>query len=47
MKEATAQLLPVWLEAFKVLLSLDPAQDIVNSNWDGLTVRMQIFKVGL
>jgi hypothetical protein len=44
-KEATAQVLPVWLEAFKVLLSLDPAQDVASSNWDGLAIRMQIFKV--
>jgi len=44
-KEATAQVLPVWLEAFKVLLNLDPRQDVSNDDWDGLTVRIQIFKV--
>ncbi|CAA7265862.1 unnamed protein product [Cyclocybe aegerita] len=44
-KEATASVLPVWLEAFKVLLSIDPLQDVANaSSWDGLTVRIQIFK---
>ncbi|PPQ99515.1 hypothetical protein CVT24_005305 [Panaeolus cyanescens] len=44
-KEATATVLPVWLEAFKVLLNIDPTQDVNNvSNWDGLTVRIQIFK---
>ena len=45
-KEATASVLPVWLEAFKVLLNIDPLQDVADpSNWDGLTVRIQIFKV--
>lgn len=46
-KEATASVLPVWLEAFKVLLNIDPQQDVAptNSNWDGLVVRIQIFKV--
>ncbi|KDR85511.1 hypothetical protein GALMADRAFT_52743 [Galerina marginata CBS 339.88] len=44
-KEAIASVLPVWLEAFKVLLNIDPLQDVSNnSNWDGLTVRIQIFK---
>ena len=47
-KEATASVLPVWLEAFKVLLNIDPLQDVADpSNWDGLTVRIQIFKVNL
>ncbi|KAJ3506346.1 hypothetical protein NLJ89_g6919 [Agrocybe chaxingu] len=37
-KEATASVLPVWLEAFKVLLNIDPLQDVANaSGWDGLT----------
>ncbi len=44
-KEVTAQVLPVWLEAFKILLNLDPLQDVASDNWDGLTVRLQIFKV--
>nr|GAT57396.1 ARM repeat-containing protein [Mycena chlorophos] len=44
-KEAIATILPIWLEAFKVLLSTDPQQDIVNRpNWDGLAVRIQVFK---
>lgn len=47
-KEATSSILPVWLDAFRVLLNLDPIQDISNQqNWDGLAVRIQIFKVGL
>jgi hypothetical protein len=47
-KEVTASILPVWLEAFKLLLSIDPHQDVVNgNNWDGLAVRIQIFKVGV
>lgn len=45
-KEAIASVLPVWLEAFKVLLTIDPSQDVANSsNWDGLTIRIQLFKV--
>jgi len=45
-KEATSSILPVWLDAFRVLLNLDPLQDIANQqNWDGLAVRIQIFKV--
>lgn len=45
-KEAVASVLPVWLEAFKVLLRIDPKQDVANGdNWDGLAVRIQIFKV--
>jgi hypothetical protein len=45
-KEATASVVPVWLEAFKVLLSIDPHQDVANvGNWDGLAIKIQIFKV--
>jgi importin-9 len=45
-KEATASVLPVWLEAFKVLLNIDPQQDVSRSeNWDGLAIRIQVFKV--
>jgi importin-9 len=44
--EATASVLPVWLEAFKVLLNIDPQRDVTNTdNWDGLMIRIQIFKV--
>jgi len=47
-KEAIASVLPVWLDAFKVLLTIDPLQDVANTpNWDGLTVRIQLFKVTL
>jgi importin-9 len=45
-KEAMASVLPVWLEAFKVLLETDPRQDVANnSHWDGLAIRIQIFRV--
>lgn len=45
-KEATASVLPVWLDAFRVLLNIDPQQDVSNPNsWDGLAIRIQIFKV--
>lgn len=44
--EATASVLPVWLEAFKVLLNIDPQQDVTNNdNWDGLVIRIQVFRV--
>lgn len=45
-KEATASVLPEWLEAFKVLLNIDPQQDVANpENWDAVAIRIQIFKV--
>ena len=45
-KEATSSVLPVWLDAFKTLLSVNPLQDVENTpNWDGLAIRIQIFKV--
>jgi hypothetical protein len=45
-KEAIESVLPVWLEAFKVLLNIDPMSDVSGAkNWDGLAVRIQIFKV--
>ncbi|OJT08019.1 Importin-9 [Trametes pubescens] len=44
-KEATATVLPVWLDAFKTLLNVDPRSDVENTpNWDGLAVRIQVFK---
>ncbi|KAF8215831.1 ARM repeat-containing protein [Mycena galopus ATCC 62051] len=44
-KEAIATILPIWLEAFKVLLSTDPLVDIADAqNWDALAVRIQVFK---
>ena len=44
-KEASASVLPVWLDAFKVLLQIDPRQDVAGDTWDGLAVRIQIFRV--
>ncbi|KAF5345146.1 hypothetical protein D9758_009691 [Tetrapyrgos nigripes] len=48
-KEAIASVLPVWLEAFKVLLNFDPKQDVSQpgaaaGSWDNIIVRIQIFK---
>ncbi|KAI8980578.1 ARM repeat-containing protein [Trametes punicea] len=44
-KEATATVLHVWLDAFKTLLSIDPRADVENTpNWDGLAIRIQVFK---
>ena len=44
-KEAINTVLPVWLEAFKTILNVDPMQDIQSSgSWDNLVIRTQIFK---
>lgn len=44
-KEAASTVLPVWLDAFRVLLSMDPKLDVENKpNWDGLAIRIQIVK---
>jgi hypothetical protein len=44
-KEAAENVLPTWFDAFKVLLDLDPQQDISGEHWDGLEIRIQIFRV--
>lgn len=44
-KEAAGNVLPAWLDAFRVLLDLDPEQDVSGKEWDGLEIRIQIFKV--
>ncbi|KAG8991743.1 hypothetical protein FRB93_002589 [Tulasnella sp. JGI-2019a] len=45
-KEATDHVLPTWLGALKVLLEIDPRQDVASSeHWDGLTIRLQVFKI--
>lgn len=47
-KEATASVLPVWLEAFKVLLNIDPQEDVSSpQKWEGLAIRIQIFRVSV
>ena len=43
-QEATASIIPVWLEAFKVLLDLDISQDVNEQSWDGLAIRKELFK---
>lgn len=44
-KEATENILPVWLDTFKEILG-HPINDILNQpTWDGLTVMIQVFKV--
>lgn len=46
-KEATENILPVWLDTFKEILG-QPIHDILNQpTWDGLSVRIQVFKVSL
>ncbi|KAG8219346.1 armadillo-type protein [Butyriboletus roseoflavus] len=43
-KEATENILPVWLDTFKDILG-HPINDTLNQpTWDGLTVRVQVFK---
>jgi len=44
-QEATASIIPVWLEAFKVLLDLNVLQDVNEQSWDGLAIRKELFKV--
>lgn len=45
-KEAASSVLPVWLDAFRVLLSIDAKGDVENvPNWDALAVRIQVIKV--
>ena len=44
-KEAASSVLPVWLDAFRVLLLMDPKKDVDQPNWDGLAIRIQIVKV--
>lgn len=45
--EATTSVLPTWLNAFQVLLAIDPQEDVANSdNWDGLAVKTEIYRVG-
>ncbi|RPD64798.1 ARM repeat-containing protein [Lentinus tigrinus ALCF2SS1-6] len=44
-KEATGTVLPVWLDASRTLLNVDPRSDVENTpNWDGLAIRIQVFK---
>jgi hypothetical protein len=44
-KEAAGNVLPTWLDAFNVFLNIDPQQDVSGEHWDGLEIRVQIFKV--
>lgn len=45
-KEASSTVLPVWLDAFKVLLDVDPRLDVADpANWDALSLKIQIFRV--
>jgi hypothetical protein len=44
-KEASGNMLPAWLDACKVLSGFNPQQDILGEHWDGLEIRIQIFRV--
>ena len=44
-KEATSSILPVWIDAFKTLLSAPVENDVQNvQTWDALAIRIEIFK---
>ncbi|PCH34394.1 ARM repeat-containing protein [Wolfiporia cocos MD-104 SS10] len=44
-KQAGATIIPPWLDAFKYLMNIDPRQDVENTpNWDGIALRIQIYK---
>jgi hypothetical protein len=44
-REATDSVLPVWLDAFRVLLAQDPRADVApGAPWDRLAIRIQLFK---
>ncbi|KAG8722408.1 hypothetical protein FRC09_006303 [Ceratobasidium sp. 395] len=42
--EATTTVLPTWLNAFQVLLAMDPRADVTSDDWDGLAVRTEIYR---
>lgn len=43
--EATTSVLPTWLNAFQVLLAIDPQTDVASEdNWDGLAVRTEVYR---
>ena len=45
-KEASSSILPVWIDALKLLLNTPPEHDVENvSSWDGLAIRIEIFRV--
>ena len=44
-KEVTASVLPIWLDAFKALLNVDPMSDVNAKYWDGIALKREIIKV--
>ncbi len=43
---AIASVFPVWLDAFKVLLNMDPRNDVESTpNWDGIAIKREVIKV--
>jgi importin-9 len=45
-KGAVTEILPAWIEACQAVLSVDPQEDVARKdNWDGLELRLQVFKV--
>ncbi|EJD03488.1 ARM repeat-containing protein [Fomitiporia mediterranea MF3/22] len=44
-KEATSSILPVWIDAFKLLLRASPENDVQNvTSWDALAIRIEVFR---
>ena len=43
-KEVTASVLPIWLDTFKAILSVDPLSDVNGQYWDGLALKREVIK---
>lgn len=45
-QEATNEVLPQWLDAFRIILETDPLVDVRDpSDWSAITPRIQIIRV--
>jgi importin-9 len=44
-KEASQGILPEWTSTFRALLSVDPVNDLHQSDWSGIVLRQETFKV--
>ena len=44
-REVTASVLPIWLDTFKALLSVDPLTDVNAKYWDGVALKREVIKV--
>ena len=46
-KGAIAEIMPMWLDAFRQLLQVDVVAELGQDNWDGIAIRIAIFHVSL